>query len=196
MKEKDLPKSIVFLKEELNKLIQGKFPMEMLTITKSLKSYYKNPESICHKVLADRIGEREPGNKPLPNERLPYIYIQYPEKKGQRILQGDKVEHPSFIKQHNLKPDYLFYITNQIQKPVCQIYALIVEQLEGYSYDEDYMNRMKKMYNDKHGEDKAIEKLTQKRNEITADILFQDIIREGENKKNKIRPITSWFKPV
>ena len=196
MKEKDIPKSIVFLKEELKKLIQGKFPMEMLTITKSLKSYYKNPESICHKVLADRIGEREPGNKPLPNERLPYIYIQYPEKKGQRILQGDKVEHPSFIKQHNLKPDYLFYITNQIQKPVCQIYALIVEQLEGYSYDEDYMNRMKKMYNDKHDEDKANEKLTKKRNEITADILFQDIIREGTNKKNKIRPITSWFKSV
>tara|TARA_B110001469_G_scaffold123902_2_gene136645 strand:+ start:8579 stop:12487 length:3909 start_codon:yes stop_codon:yes gene_type:complete len=196
MKEKDIPKSIVFLKEELNKLIQGKFPMEMLTITKSLKSYYKNPESICHKVLADRIGEREPGNKPLPNERLPYIYIQYPEKKGQKVLQGDKVEHPSFIKQHKLKPDYLFYITNQIQKPVCQIYALIVEQLEGYSHDEDYMNRLKKMYNDKHGEEKANEKLTKKRNEITADILFQDIIREGTNKKNKIRPITSWFKPI
>ena len=48
----------------------------------------------------------------------------------------------------------------------------------------------------KHGEDKANEKLTQKRNEITADILFKDIIRDGVNKKNKIRPITSWFKPV
>ena len=31
-------------------------------------------------------------------------------------LQGDKVEHPDFIKKNNLKPDYKFYITNQIMK--------------------------------------------------------------------------------
>ena len=142
MKEKNIPKSIDFLKEELRNLIKGKFPLEMLTITKSLKSYYKNPESICHKVLADRIGEREPGNKPLPNDRIPYIYIQFPEKKGQTVLQGDKVEHPSFIKKNNLKPDYLFYITNQIMKPVCQIYALIVQDLEGYKYDKGYLKRL------------------------------------------------------
>ena len=53
----------------------------MLQITKSLKSYYKNPESIGHKVLADRIGEREPGNKPMSNDRVPYIYIQVKQKK-------------------------------------------------------------------------------------------------------------------
>ena len=196
MKEKDIPKSIKFLNQELKKLTLGKFPMEMLTITKSLKSYYKNPESICHKVLADRIGEREPGNKPLPNDRLPYIFIEYPEKKGQKVLQGDKIEHPSFIKKHNLKPNYLFYITNQIQKPVCQIYALILEQLEGYNHDKDYMNRLKTRLLHKHGKDKLNEKFTQKRNEITANILFQDIVREATNKKNKIKPITSWFKPM
>ena len=162
MKEKDIPKSIKFLNDELVKLTEGKFPLEMLSITKSLKSYYKNPESICHKVLADRIGEREPGNKPLPNDRIPYIYIQFKSKKGQTVLQGDKVEHPDFIKRHNLKPDYLFYITNQIQKPVCQIYALILEQLEGYKHDKDYMNRLSKRLEYKFGKEKLNEKLTQK----------------------------------
>ena len=196
MKDKDIKKSIQFLKDELKDLINGKFPLEMLQITKSLKSYYKNPESICHKVLADRIGEREPGNKPLPNDRIPYIYIQKEEKKGQKILQGDKVEHPSFIKANKLKPDYLFYITNQIRKPVCQIYALIVEQLEGYNYDNNYLDELHKSYVDKHGEEKANEKITNKRNEIAGDILFQEIVREGTNRKNNIKPITSWFKPV
>ena len=196
MKEKDIPKSIEFLKEELKKLIDGKFPMEMLQITKSIKSYYKNPESIGHKVLADRIGEREPGNKPLPNDRIPYIYIQFPEKKGQRVLQGDKIEHPDFIKRNNLKPDYLFYITNQILKPVCQIYALILEDLKGYNHDNDYMNRLKRGLLNKHGEEKLLEKFTKKRNEMTADILFKDIIRDATNKKKNIREITSWFKPV
>ena len=70
MKEKNIEKSLVFLQEELKKLIYGQF-LDMLTITKSLKSYYKNPESICHKVLADRIGEREPGNKPFPMIEFP-----------------------------------------------------------------------------------------------------------------------------
>ena len=121
MKDKDITKSLKFLNQELYKLIDGKFPLDMLTISKSLKSYYKNPESICHKVLAGRIGEREPGNKPLPNDRIPYIYIEYKAKRGQTVLQGDKVEHPNFIKEHKLKPDYMFYITNQIMKPVAQI---------------------------------------------------------------------------
>ena len=192
MKEKDINKSLTFLQTELGKLIGGHFPLEMLTITKSLKSYYKNPESICHKVLADRIGEREPGNKPLPNERVPYIYIEVEQKKGQKLLQGDKVEHPNFIKEHKLSPDYLFYITNQILKPVSQIYALIVNQLPGYIYDEDYLNRLYLSYLDKHGEKKALEKITNKRNEIAAGIIFKDIIREVNNRRNNIQSIDNW----
>ena len=192
MKDKDIGKSLVFLQQELRKLIDGYFPLEMLTISKCLKSYYKNPESICHKVLADRIGEREPGNKPLPNDRIPYIYIEVEKKKGQTILQGDKVEHPNFIRENKLKPDYLFYITNQIMKPVAQIYALIVNQLPGYSYDEDYLNRLYLGYLDKHGEKKAMEKITQKRNDIAAEIIFQDIIREVNNRRQKIKSIDTW----
>ena len=192
MKDKDLKKSIKFLHEELKKLINGEFPLEMLTITKSLKSYYKNPESIAHKVLADRIGEREPGNKPQSNDRVPYIYIQTNEKKGEIILQGEKIEHPEFIKKNKLKPDYLFYITNQIMKPVAQIYALVVNQLDGYTYDDDYFNRLYLSYIDKHGEQKANEKITNKRNEIAGDILFKNIIREALNKRNNIMTLDSW----
>ena len=191
MKEKDIKKSINFLNTELIKLIDGNFPLEMLTITKSLKSYYKNPESIAHKVLADRIGEREPGNKPLPNERIPYIYI---ENKNKNILQGDKIELPSYIIEHKLKPDYLFYITNQIKKPVCQIYALIVEQLENYNYDNEYLRRLFNSYKEKHDINKANEKLINKKNEIAGEILFTDIERICNNKKNKVKPITHWFK--
>ena len=44
-------------------------------------------------------------------------------------LQGDRIEHPDYIREHKLKPDYYFYITNQIMKPVAQIYCLIAEKL-------------------------------------------------------------------
>ena len=195
MEEHNIPKSINFLETELNKLVKGKFPLDMLTITKSLKSYYKNPESIAHKVLADRIGEREPGNKPLPSDRIPYVYIVKKEKKGVKMLQGDKIELPTYIEEHNLKPDYLTYITNQILKPVSQIYALIVEDLEGYKYHQTYFKDMYKRLEKEHGKDKAIEKVTKKKNDLVADILFSDVIRIATNKKNNVREITNWFGP-
>ena len=196
MEEQNIPKSINFLQTELDKLVDGKFPLDMLTITKSLKSYYKNPESIAHKVLADRIGEREPGNKPLPSDRIPYVYIVKKEKKGVKMLQGDKIELPTYIQEHNLKPDYLTYITNQIMKPVCQIYALIVEELEGYKYHQTYFSDMYKRLEKEHGKDKAVEKTTKKKNDLVADILFSDVIRKGENRKNNVKEITNWFKAM
>ena len=196
MEEHDIPKSIDFLGSELTKLVDGEFSLDMLTITKSLKSYYKNPESIAHKVLADRIGEREPGNKPLPSDRIPYVFIEKKEKKGVKMLQGDKIELPTYIKDHDLKPDYLTYITNQILKPVSQIYALIVEDLEGYKYHKTYFNDMYKRLEKEHGKEKAIEKVTKKKNDLVANILFSDVIRKASNKKNNVREITNWFSPT
>ena len=97
--------------------------------------YYKNPETIAHKVLADRIGVRDPGNKPSSNDRIPYVYI---ETDGKVALQGDRIETPEYIVENDLKPDYLFYITNQIMKPVAQIYSLIVEDLKGFKFSKNY----------------------------------------------------------
>ena len=70
MNKKNVEMSIKFLRDELYKLLDGKFPLDMLIITKSLRGYYKNPDSIAHKVLADRMGVRDPGNKPSSNDRI------------------------------------------------------------------------------------------------------------------------------
>jgi DNA polymerase elongation subunit (family B) len=110
-------------------LLAGKFPLSKLTITKSLRAEYKDPLRIAHKVLADRIGERDPGNKPSTSDRIPYVYIA--SKGPVPKLQGDRIELPSYIKEHNLVPDYAFYITNQIAKPVAQVFGLVVEHIPG-----------------------------------------------------------------
>ena len=55
---------------------------------------------IAHKVLADRIGKRDPGNKPASNDRVPYVYIETNNKKA---LQGEKIDTPSYITENNLK---------------------------------------------------------------------------------------------
>ena len=142
MIDKDLDKTVDWLKQTLLDIRDGKFTMRNFVITKSLRGYYKNPGSIAHKVLADRMGERDPGNKPKAGDRMPFAYRKLPQdmlfdkdnvyksgpRKGQpkakKILQGDRVEDPTYMKQNNIDLDYEFYITNQIMNPVKQVLDL------------------------------------------------------------------------
>ena len=114
--------------ELLYKIITGKIPIDKFIITKTLKFSYKNRLQIVHAVLADRMAERDPGNKPEVNDRIAYIYVEVDEEKVN--LQGDRVEHVDYVIKHKLKIDYLFYITNQIMKPCIQFLELIVKNPE------------------------------------------------------------------
>jgi len=231
MSEKNIKKAITFLEKAMNNILKGTYPIEDFVITKTLRGHYKNPGSISHKVLADRMTERDPGSAPNTNERVPYAFIQIKKNKvieskkkkimtyltsfskkythtdkinklakkyttkinnicnlGDefnnvqhtlkllatsnsssniikhkilgliskriKVLQGDRVEHPDFIKKHKLPLDYNYYITNQIMKPVKQIFDLVM--------------------NNTH-------------------IIFDDIIRKDKNKTNNNQEITKWF---
>lgn len=113
----------------LNKIISGKMPLDKFIITKTLKFSYKDRTKIVHAVLADRMAERDPGNKPESNDRIPYVYFEVEDEKAIQ-LQGDRVEHPEYLLKMKLKIDYLFYITNQIMKPCIQFLELIVDNPE------------------------------------------------------------------
>ena len=129
MNEKCITKSIKFLNECLEKLVLCQYPIEKLLITKSLRGYYKNPKQIAHKVLAERIGLRDTGNKPATGDRIYYAYITNSNKKA---LQGEKIETPDYIKQHELAIDYSHYISNQIMKPLLQLFALNLENMNEF----------------------------------------------------------------
>jgi DNA polymerase elongation subunit (family B) len=129
MQEKSMVKSIKFLNECIEKLIAGKYVIDKLLVTKSLRGYYKNPKQIAHKVLAERIGLRDSGNKPASGDRIYYAYIKNTNKKA---LQGEKIETPDFIKQNELELDYNHYISNQIMKPLLQLFALNLENMSEF----------------------------------------------------------------
>lgn len=116
-----------FVQKATRDLLAGRFPMSKLTITKSLRAEYADPSRIAHKVLADRIAERDPGNKPSTTDRIPFVFFANPKAK----LSGDKIELPSYILEHGLRPDYAHYVTNQIAKPVSQVFALGLEHMLG-----------------------------------------------------------------
>ncbi len=80
MIEKDFDATVEWLKKTLQEIRDGKFSLSYFVISKSLRGYYKNPQGIAHKVLADRMAERDPGNKPKANDRIPYAYIEVDDK--------------------------------------------------------------------------------------------------------------------
>lgn len=196
MKDKNINKATEFLTTYLKKLVDKKIPIEKLIITKALRSGYKKPNQIAHKVLADRMGKRDPGNKPGPGDRIPFAYIHNP---NQKALQGERIEHPLFISENKLKINYAFYITNQIMKPVQQLFALVLEQMNDFNKCKSlYEANMKKLYNneDNLDEDKIRKKESDLRNKLVKTLLFDEYLRTTENVKKGNREITSFFKKV
>ena len=136
--ERDIRKAQIFVKEMLIKVLENKVPLEKFIVSKSLrddyaamKEEYSGSATLpAHRVLADRMEARDPGTAPKVGDRLQYLYVA---ENKHKTKQGDRIEHIDYVRANKLKPDVNFYITNQIQNPVAQLFALCIEQLEGYS---------------------------------------------------------------
>jgi DNA polymerase elongation subunit (family B) len=195
MKEQNVETAIQFLKSSLQNLVDEKVPMDKLIISKSLRSGYKNPAQIAHKVLADRMGKRDPGNKPSVGDRIPFVYIQNPDKKA---LQGERIEHPDYILANKIKPNYAFYITNQIMKPLQQVFALVLENIPSYKRHVPTLRRSIETWNDKlldgEDEEKIKKKITDLRNKEVKKILFDEYLVEIDNACKKNQSIMNFFK--
>jgi DNA polymerase elongation subunit (family B) len=166
--------------------------MEKLIISKSLNSYYKNPQQIAHKVLADRITSRDPGNKPNSGDRIPFVYIV--NKKN--TLQGERIETPSYVIENNLKIDYTFYITNQIMKPVQQLFSLVLEDIWKLQNKTIKLNKFKKdmqLLKNKWEEDKLEEKIDKLKNDEVEKLLFDSFLRTTNNMKDGNQSISEFF---
>ena len=192
MNAHDIPAAITFVKKYLQNIVDEKFPLEKLIITKKLNSFYKNPESIAHKVLAERMGKRDPGNKPSVGSRVPFVYIQ--TKKTVK-LQGDKIENPEYIRANNIRPDYGFYITNQLMKPIQQVFALILEDIPSFKRKCAAFKRKCEYLKQECGKDEAkyVKKEEALRNKEVKKIIFDDALRQANNIKNGQKSIKKFF---
>ena len=196
MKEQNMQKAIDFLKKSLQELVDGTVPIEKLIITKSLNSFYKKPQQIAHKVLADRIAARDPGNKPCSGDRIPFVYIVNNNKKA---LQGEKIETPMYIKENKIQIDYSFYITNQIMKPLLQLFGLVIEDIWKMQNKTAKISKFKKeiemiRHNMEEEEDKKIEdKINKLKDKEVKALLFDKYLRETNNSKEGNQSLTRFF---
>lgn len=140
LNEKNILKAFNFVQATCNNLVDGKISEHQLTLTKSLRSEYKAVTPPAHRILADRIAIRDPGNAPTSGERMSFMYILPPVGQVASKLQGDRIETPSYIKEKGLNIDYRYYIEHQILNPISQLFGLFVEQLPGYVTPNNTMN--------------------------------------------------------
>jgi len=201
--EKKIAAAVAFLQKALDDLLQGRVPMEKLTITKALRDYYKNPSSIAHAVLAARIGERDPGNRPKPGDRIRYVFIETPKhlvKPGVKLLQGDCIETPEFVVAGGLKLNYHYYVTNQIMKPLLQLLGLAVEDILQLLGKRGELGRFRQ---DIAGVEREVgddlELFAKKREKLAAKIvqawLFDPVLIRLSNKKAGVKSLCDlWSK--
>jgi DNA polymerase elongation subunit (family B) len=193
MKEYDIKKAMQFLDTSLTALLKGEVATDKLMMTKQLKSDYKNPERMEHWVLSDRIGKRDPGNKPKSGDRIKFLHFVNPAAK----LNGERIETPEFIKENSLAIDYTYYITNQLMKPLQQLFSLALEQIWEINKATSVLRKhrrevaeLEKQYDDRT--------VFMKKREILAckkikEIMFDKYLQQIENEKTRTQMITRFF---
>ena len=74
------------------------------------------------------------------------------------------------MQEKGLKPDYGFYISNQIAKPVAQVFALVLESLPGFTATLLRAAKPKEMVD--------------KRQVVAEQLLFGDLLREASGQRD------------
>jgi len=124
--DKDRKGAIEFLLKNIDDLMANKLEVKDFTFSKSLRLHYKDEKTIPHKMLANRIGIRDPGNKPQPNDRLQFVYIKQLDKDKQ--APGDNIETPEFVLENDMEVDTLRYLESQIMNPICALISPVIEE--------------------------------------------------------------------
>jgi len=188
MEDRNIKKAQKFVQDRLVEVMQNKIQLDKFIITKQLRDDYKNPGQIAHRVLADRMEERDAGNAPQVGDRLAYIYVA--ERKSNK-KQGDKIEEIDYVRKNGLKPDVEFYITNQIQNPIAQLFALAIDQMEGYKPRVNYNATLKSLIEDGMDEEEATLRVLKQKEKDLDGLMF---LGAQYLKKHKVGPMDAFLK--
>lgn len=211
-----IQRAIEHLNQALKTLVDGGVSMDKLVFSKALRSYYKKPEQIPHAVLAERITLRDPGNRPKPGDRMQFAVVEISAKEQKQILDaknkrltilgekpkksllmGDRVETPAYIVAKNLKLDYAYYVENQLLNPIRQLFGLILEPIMEYKGRGVEIPAVRRELETIRKNSTDLEDYMVKREKYCSakveQLLFGDVLKIIENRKNGLKPITDFF---
>ncbi len=119
LKEGNISKAANYVRGVINELLQGKVPLEKLTIVKSLT---KPPEEYDgtqpHVELAKKMKQRDKTRAPSVGDRIEFVIV-----KGNQML-SKRAEDPKWVIEKGLEIDAHYYIESQILPPVERIFEV------------------------------------------------------------------------
>ncbi|KAI6797516.1 DNA polymerase delta catalytic [Hortaea werneckii] len=126
--DRDVQGAQDYVKETISELLQNKVDMSSLVITKALsKSDYAAKQA--HTELAERMRKRDAGSAPALGDRVAYVMV-----KGAAGSKGyEKSEDPIFVLENNLPIDTMYYLNNQLAKPLGRIFEPILGEKKAQS---------------------------------------------------------------
>jgi DNA polymerase elongation subunit (family B) len=83
--------------------------------------------NLPHVQLAKRMKERDEGSAPISGQRFGYVIVRDDSRTTELWARS---EDPKYAKQMNLTPDYLFYLDQQVRKPLTKFLTLVGKEAE------------------------------------------------------------------
>jgi hypothetical protein len=106
--ERNTMKARTHARHIASELLHGRIPIEKLTLTKALRTGYKNL-NLPHLAVARKMEERNPGSGPKPGDRVPYVLLATGDPKAK---QSEKAEEPAYAVEKGLALDYAYYLVS------------------------------------------------------------------------------------
>lgn len=116
-------RAVDVVRQHLLKLENYDLPMKDLVITASLKSpkSYKN-DNLPHVQLYKRMKDRDEGSAPTIGDRFGFVIV---EDFSRSVELSARSEDPTFAEENNIKFDALFYLNNQVRKPITKFLQIL-----------------------------------------------------------------------
>tara|TARA_Y100000389_G_scaffold80503_1_gene77165 strand:+ start:2071 stop:5136 length:3066 start_codon:yes stop_codon:yes gene_type:complete len=121
--DKDIDKAKKIVQNIANNLIENKIDVNKLVLSKSLNKHYKS-DNLPHKIVAEKVGKRDPGNAPQSGDRIPYVFIKTANLKDKQF---EKAEDPNWVIKNKLELDSAYYLIHQIKNPVLDLFSVIID---------------------------------------------------------------------
>ena len=129
--KRDVESAKKFVEKCLINMFENKYDLKYFLQSRTLKSKesYKDWTKIAHVFLADKICKRE-GSQYESGNRIEFAVIKVNNPENKKLLQGEIIDTPLYIKQNNIEIDYLFYMKNQIMNPALQFLNVVDKNAE------------------------------------------------------------------
>lgn len=104
-------------------LIDGRVPIEKLTLSQKLADSYKN-QNMAHVCVRNKIRDREPGSEPQSGDRVAYVLTDTGKSNAKMF---EKADDPKYVIENNIPLDYQYYFTNKFMTPICDLLEPLVK---------------------------------------------------------------------